>query len=146
MDEEYGRILQAAQTLRAEYDISGEELGLIQTVGEQLKVGADELMTFLSKMPEDAGGVELEQRIQAQGKVVTTCMMAALTIGGLQQQFQTISAAAGGIISRLLNWFLNSLLGLLRKYWQHIAVDSWSVGVSGGFPLGINATITVTFK
>ena len=82
----------------------------------------------------------------AQGDLSGSLTRAALSVQDVQEQLRTLGAEAGGTASRLVDWLLNHVMRVVSKVAGTLHVDSWSIGVTGGFPAGVNVSITVTFK
>jgi len=82
----------------------------------------------------------------AQAQLSGSLARAALTMGELQEHLEGVGDAAGGVLRRLIDWLLDHVVRVLNKAKGALRVDSWTIGVSGGFPAGVNVSVSVTFK
>ena len=77
------------------------------------------------------------------------------TIVGLQAIPAALATLPTGVsLGRGITDRLNTIWGaalaafdeFIRPQKEQLGIDSWSLGASGGFPFGISATFTITFK
>jgi hypothetical protein len=82
----------------------------------------------------------------AQGGLTSSLATAALTVDEVQEQLKAVGEEATTKVQRLINWLLEHVIRVISKVAGALHVDNWTVGVSGGFPAGMNLSITITFK
>lgn len=56
-----------------------------------------------------------------------------------------LSQKGRALLSRIWSWFSGTLMAVLSRIAGPLKIQSWSFGVTGGFPAGLSTTITVTF-
>ena len=80
-----------------------------------------------------------------QGRLYGVLSRLNTSIGKFQYAVTGLSSPALRILTRVWNWFASKMLGILLRMKSPLKIQSWSIGATGGFPMGITTTITVTF-
>jgi hypothetical protein len=129
------------------FKLSREVKGLLERVRTELVNAAHQIdETVVKPLPDESSKTTEEQRQVARAALSSSVLVAALTIGQVQQQFTSIAAHARGLLQRALQWFLKHLFNVLNAVTGHLNVENWSIEASGGFPWGVNMAIALTFK
>jgi len=112
----------------------------VRTAGEQIDSSVAPVLEGKTPSPDS------DDLAATQGNLSGSLATAALTIGDVQDQLRAVGAGAGRHIQRLIDWLLDHVIRVVSKVANALRIDNWTVGVSGGFPGGVNVSITVTFK
>lgn len=81
----------------------------------------------------------------ARTQLLSSITMAQLSVGNLQTLFTQLSQKAKGIVQRVVSWFMNNVVSVIATI-SSLNVQSWGFSVQGGFPLGVNLSLNVTFS
>ena len=89
--------------------------------------------------------VDPETRTEARAKLVSSVQLHALSIDSILKVFSALSADSQAAVQKILEWVLNHVVSVLTAFADQLALESWSVAVTGSFPPAISFTITLTF-
>ncbi len=107
--------------------------------------------SFANKMKIQFSGVAPDKvdpnlRLAARKDLVSSLQVHSLTLNSVQSVFSSLSSAEKGLVQKVLDWILQNIVQVLSSYSEHLNVDSWSVEATGGLPLGVSFSVTITFK
>ena len=98
---------------------------------------------FQGMAPES---IDQNARIAARKALVSSLQAHSLTINSLESVFSSISAKAKGLVQKVLDWIVQNIVEVLSNFSGQLNLKEWSVEVTGGLPLGVTFSVTVTFK
>ncbi len=118
---------------------------------ETLKSNIEDAQNLANSMQNQFGtlapeNVDPNSRLIARKNLVTSLQVHTLTISSLQSVFSNLSSTAKGLVQSVLDWIIQNVVQVLSSFSQHLSVDTWSVEATGGLPLGVSFSITITFK
>ncbi len=90
--------------------------------------------------------MDTNARLVARKALVSSLQIHALTLNSLENIFSSISAKAKGLVQKVLDWIVQNIVEALSNFSSQLNLNTWAVEVTGGLPLGVSFSVTLTFK